>query len=105
MLVVGEHVLEVDEPPRIGRAPVAQAEGLPGEAQLGDRGGNRRHEQAPHRERAEMHEQRDVAEQREHVLHELKERVTTESGRTRPRGARGSACRKTPSPRSGAARA
>ena len=42
VLVVREHVLEVEQPPRLGRAPVSDPEGELREAHLGDRRGDRR---------------------------------------------------------------
>ncbi len=84
VLVVGEHVLEVDEAARIGRAPVAQAERRLRVAHLRDRRGHRREHQREHDPRAELQEQRGVAGEREQVLHE-RERLGHERHRPRRR--------------------
>ena len=72
VLVVREDVLEIEEPARLGRAPVADAEGELREAHLGDRRGHRRDAEREHRPPAEANEKRGVAGQRDDVLDEPK---------------------------------
>ena len=82
VLVVGEDVFEVDEAPRVGRAPVAQAKRRLREAHLRDRRRHRGEHQREDDPAAELEQERGIAREREEVLDE-RERLGHE--RHRPR--------------------
>ncbi len=68
---MAEHVLEVGQPARVGRAPVAQPERRAREARLGDERGHRRDQHRQRHPPGETNQQRDVARQRQPVADHL----------------------------------
>jgi hypothetical protein len=71
VVVVGEDVLEVRHAPRVGGAPVADAEGGGAELHLHDRRGDGGDGEPHHGEHAELEQEHRVARQGDGVLHDL----------------------------------
>ena len=107
VVLAREHRLEVDLLARLRRAPAEQPERVARELGLGDERraapASEQHAERDRRERSEQRAELDERDRRSAPSSNVRE--TSDSGRTRPRAARASACRRARSPRTARARA